>query len=245
MPKLIYFNAMEFTLPDQTPLCALLVAGGSGSRMQAQLPKQFLPLNGKPVLMHTLEAFSAVSSTIQLILVLPAKDIDFWQKLCAKHRFTRVHTVVTGGDSRFQSVRNGLAHAPEQALVAIHDGVRPLIDPETIERAYLAAHEKGSGVVAVKLKDSLRRLQPESGSQSAHREDYRLVQTPQVFRAAEIHRAYQLPEQDGFTDCASVAEAAGLPIHLVEGSYQNLKITTPEDMLLAEVLLQKRTTAHH
>lgn len=230
---------MNTLMPSDTPLYAVIVAGGSGSRMQSALAKQYLPLAGKPILMHTLEAFKTTSQELQLILVLPAQDFDFWQELCRQYAFTTPHQLVAGGKSRFQSVRNGLERIPNDALVAIHDGVRPLIDAKTILAAYQTAREKGSAVVSVALKDSIRQLHDEENSQSVDRQHYRLVQTPQTFRTSDIRRAYQAHEQNHFTDCASVAEAAGLPIFLVEGSYRNLKITTPEDLLFAEALLKR------
>jgi 2-C-methyl-D-erythritol 4-phosphate cytidylyltransferase len=228
------------TLP-QLPLYAIIVAGGSGSRMQSQLPKQYLPLLGKPILMHTLEAFRAAAASLQLVLVLPQHDFEFWKALCEEHRFSLPYQLVAGGSSRFQSVRNGLEQVPSEALVAIHDGVRPLIDTEIIREAYRVAAEKGSAVAAVPLKDSIRQIQADGSSQSLKREAYRLMQTPQTFRAAAIHQAYQAPEQAIFTDCASVAEAAGQFIFLVEGSYRNIKITTPEDLLFAEALLKQKS----
>jgi 2-C-methyl-D-erythritol 4-phosphate cytidylyltransferase len=228
---------MNVSSPTDQPLYAVLVAGGSGSRMKSQLSKQYLPLLGKPILMHTLEAFREVSPDLRLVVVLPAQDFTYWQELCNDYGFSMEHQLVAGGASRFQSVRNGLFQVPDQALVAIHDGVRPLIEPATIQNAYALAAEKGSAVVAVPLKDSIRLLGTGGRSQSVKREEYCLVQTPQTFRAAAIRKAYQQPEQPFFTDCASVAEAAGLSIYLAEGSYRNLKITTPEDMLFAEALM--------
>ncbi|AHM62016.1 2-C-methyl-D-erythritol 4-phosphate cytidylyltransferase [Flammeovirgaceae bacterium 311] len=235
---------MNAPVPAQLPQYAIIVAGGSGSRMQSQLPKQYLPLLSKPILMHTLEAFRAASASLQLVLVLPQHDFDFWKVLCREHQFSLPHLLVAGGSSRFQSVQNGLAQVPQEALVAIHDGVRPLIDPLIIQEAYHMAAEKGSAVVAVPLKDSIRHVGAAGSSQSLKREEYRLMQTPQTFRAAAIKKAYQAPEQALFTDCASVAEAAGLAIYLVNGSYRNIKITTPEDLLFAEALLkQEKGTA--
>jgi 2-C-methyl-D-erythritol 4-phosphate cytidylyltransferase len=225
-------------IPSSLPLYAVLVAGGSGSRMQASLPKQFMLLQGKPVLMHSMQAFYGATKELHLVLVLPQKEFSYWKQLCRQHGFSLPHQLVAGGSSRFQSVQRGLDLVPDEALVAIHDGVRPLIGGEIIRQAYQTAAEKGSAVVAVTLKDSIRQLQPDGSSQSVSREAFRLVQTPQTFKAAAIRKAYAREEQAAFTDCASVAEAAGLSIHLVEGSYRNLKITTPEDLVFAEALLQ-------
>lgn len=231
---------MDSSLLTKQALYAVIVAGGSGSRMQSQLPKQYLQLLGKPILIHTLEAFKNVSDNIQLILVLPENDIEYWRGLCLEQQFSAPHLLVAGGETRFQSVKRGLAHVPDEALVAIHDGVRPLITQHLIMEAYAMAAQTGSAVASVPLKDSLRQLTEDKTNQSVDRQHFRLVQTPQTFRAAAIRSAYQLPEQANFTDCASVAEAAGLIIHLAEGSYQNLKITTPEDLLFAEAILRQR-----
>lgn len=229
---------MDSILPSKQPRYAVIVAGGSGSRMQTQLAKQYLPLLGKPILLHTLDAFLSLAD--KLVLVLPEKDLDFWKALCTTHYYHTPHEIVAGGPSRFQSVKNGLARVPDTAVVAIHDGVRPLVTAEIINSAYALAAEKGAAVAAVPLKDSLRRITTGGNSQSLNRQDYCLVQTPQTFRAAAIKQAYQQPEQTNFTDCASVAEAAGLHISLSEGAYQNLKITTPEDLLFAEAILKQQ-----
>lgn len=229
---------MDSSFQTQPPRYAVIVAGGSGSRMQSQLAKQYLPLLGKPVLFYTLDAFRSLTDT--LVLVLPEKDLDYWKELCTTYHYHTPHLLVAGGASRFASVRNGLAQVPDEALVAIHDGVRPLVTARMINNAFALAAEKGAAVATVPLKDSLRRIGAGGNSQSLNREDYRLVQTPQTFRAAAIKQAYQQPEQTYFTDCASVAEAAGLQISLSQGDYQNLKITTPEDLLFAEAILKQQ-----
>lgn len=229
---------MDPSLQTQPPRYALIVAGGSGSRMQTQLAKQYLPLLEKPMLFYTLDAFRNL--TDKLVLVLPEKDLVYWQELCATYHYHTPHLLVAGGTSRFASVRNGLALVPDEALVAIHDGVRPLVTAEMINSAYALAAKKGAAVATVPLKDSLRKITADGNSQSLNRQDYCLVQTPQTFGAAAIKQAYQQPEQSYFTDCASVAEAAGLQIHLSQGAYQNLKITTPEDLLFAEAILKQQ-----
>jgi 2-C-methyl-D-erythritol 4-phosphate cytidylyltransferase len=216
---------------------ALIVAGGSGTRMGATLPKQFLLLQGKPVLMHTLTRFNAAGC--ELILVLPESQISFWKSLCSEHGFSLPHIIISGGQTRFQSVKNGLAHITEDCIVAIHDGVRPCIDADTIDRTIEGAHKNGNAIAAVQLKDSIR-YKTDEDNHSVDRSHYMLIQTPQTFRSALIQKAYEQPESSQFTDDASVLEQTGVAIHLVEGNYRNIKITTPEDMLVAEVLIEMK-----
>lgn len=215
---------------------ALIVAGGSGLRFAAEQPKQFLELNGLPILMHTLYAFEKAGITEQ-ILVLPETQIDHWQTLCNRHRFTLPHRIVVGGKNRFESVRNGLKLVPDHALVAIHDGVRPLISPELIRQTYQEAEKFGSAIAVVALKDSIRQKAPEGRSHSVDRAAYVLVQTPQTFISTQIKKAFEQAPDDRFTDDAGVYESLFPEIHLVEGDYRNIKITTPEDLLVAESLM--------
>jgi 2-C-methyl-D-erythritol 4-phosphate cytidylyltransferase len=221
------------------PKYALIVAGGSGQRMQSQIPKQFLLLRGKPILQHTLEAFHAFDSSVQLVLVLPADQIDHWKSLRQTHSCQVPHAIMEGGQSRFQSVRQGLALVPPEAVVAIHDGVRPFVDKRMLEEGFKMAIEKGSAIATMPLKESLRQLKYEK-SQAVNRSEFCMVQTPQVFQARRIKQAYRQAEDSQFTDCASVAEAAGQVISLYTGSYRNIKITTPEDLLWAESLLKNK-----
>lgn len=216
-------------------LVALIVAGGVGSRMGADMPKQFLLLDGKPVLMHTLTRFYDYGCS--LVLVLPEAQVEFWKKLCSEYQFTLSHEIVVGGQTRFQSVKNGLAKVQPESIVAIHDGVRPCIDHNTIERTMEGAQKYGNAVAVVKLKDSIRQHVDEDNHQ-VDRTQFSLIQTPQTFKASLIQQAYLQPEDSHFTDDASVLEKMGMAIHLVEGNYKNIKITTPEDMLIAEVLIQ-------
>jgi len=217
---------------------ALLLAGGKGLRMGAELPKQFLLLAGKPVLMHTLEAFHKADATTELILVLPAEHQEFWAELCTKHAFTLDHQVATGGVVRFDSVRNGLKLIKEEGLIAVHDGVRPLVSPALIQRCFAKALEKGAAIPVFELTESIRRVEgPRSFAEDRSR--YRSVQTPQTFRSEILRLAYEQPFQPVFTDDAAVAEAAGYEIALVEGNRENIKITTPQDLLLAEQLLKR------
>lgn len=218
---------------------ALIVAGGSGSRMQSDIPKQFITIGNKPTLLHTLEAFYRYSPEIQIILVLPAEQVAHWKEARKTYHCQVPHAIVEGGNSRFQSVKNGLILVPSEAVVAIHDGVRPFINQETISLGFTTAAESGSAITSVPLKESIRRLSPD-GNKAENRSEFRLIQTPQTFQAQLIKEAYRQPENEHFTDCASVAEAAGHRVTLIDGSYKNIKITTPEDLLLAETLLKSK-----
>ena len=227
------------SFPD-APRYAILVAGGSGLRMGADRPKQFLLLRGEPVLLHTLRRFAEPALGIaQTLVVLPADQIAFWQQLCAEHHVVIPHTLVAGGASRWASVKAGLAALPTEpptgALVAVHDGVRPLVPRSVIEAAYQVAASHGAAAAAVPPKDSVRMLGA-AGSSPLDRRRLRLMQTPQTFDLALLRRAYRLPELPTFTDDASVVDDLH-PVQLVEGDYRNLKITTPEDLLLAEALM--------
>jgi 2-C-methyl-D-erythritol 4-phosphate cytidylyltransferase len=210
---------------------AIIVAGGSGSRMQSAVAKQFLLLNGKPILQHTLEQFRAYSPDLRIILVLPARDLETWQALCAEHGFDVPVQTVIGGASRFQSVRNGLAaiDAPE-GFVAVHDGVRPFVSTDIIRRGFETAAQTGSAVTCVPAKDSVRFVGEDGRSEAVDRSRVRLVQTPQTFRLDWFRQAFAVEEQPFFTDCASVLEYAHFPITLIEGDYANIKITTPDDL---------------
>lgn len=215
---------------------AIIVAGGKGLRMGAELPKQFLPLAGTPVLMHTLRRFYSYDPTITLILVLPQSQIPFWQTLCADHAFTLPHQVVEGGESRFHSVQNGLAAVAADGVVAVHDGVRPFVSEAVITEAFDVAMQEGAAIPVLPLVDSLRRVD-EGVSYAEERANYRLVQTPQVFRVELLKRAYDTPFKESFTDDASVVEAAGYAVHLTKGNTENIKITTPFDLLVARTIL--------
>jgi 2-C-methyl-D-erythritol 4-phosphate cytidylyltransferase len=225
---------------SSSPRYAILVAGGSGLRMGADRPKQFLLLLGEPVLLHTLRRFAEPALGVtQLVVVLPFDQIEYWQQLAAEHHVTVPHVLVAGGATRWASVKAGLAalpaDAPAGALVAVHDGVRPLVPQSVIEATYQAAASHGAAAAAVPPKDSVRLLGA-AGSSPLDRRRLRLMQTPQTFDLALLRRAYRLPELPTFTDDASVVDDLH-PVQLVEGDYRNLKITTPEDLLLAESLL--------
>lgn len=218
---------------------AIIVAGGRGLRMGGELPKQFLPLCGKPVLMRTLELFEGEVSRI--ILVLPEDHIPFWQELCQRYHFTLPHTVALGGETRFHSVRSGLSHLSQEGLVAVHDGVRPLISSALIRRSFEEAERSGAALPACPVTDSLRLRQDEGKSEAVDRSRYVAVQTPQTFDLGRLQQAYQQAYSPLFTDDASVYEAASLgSITLIDGEETNIKLTTPRDLLLAELLLREK-----
>jgi len=217
---------------------AIIVAGGSGQRMLSAVPKQFLLLQGKPILYHTLQAFYEADASTELIIVLPADQFNTWKSLISDLP-TISHRLVAGGNSRYQSSQNAIQTLLEEGLVAIHDGVRPLIEPSLISASFLEAAKKGNAVLAVASKDSVRFYSAEKGSfEHLNRETIRLIQTPQIFSVKDLKEAFKQPYSDDFTDDARVVEALGIHINLVEGSYKNIKITTPEDLVLAEVLLK-------
>lgn len=218
---------------------ALIVAGGKGTRIKSRIPKQFLDLQGKPILLHTLEAFFRYSKLIEVILVLPEDDFQTWKDLCHQHTFTQPITLQKGGDSRFQSVKNGLDKIAGPGLVAIHDGVRPLVSEDIIGASFRLAAVHQSAVAAVRLKESIR-MTDQDNTKAMDRSRFRLIQTPQTFDVALIKQAYQLKEDASLTDDASVAEKSGHTISLFEGSYENIKITTPEDLIVAEALLNAK-----
>lgn len=215
---------------------ALIVAGGKGLRMGSELPKQFLPIGGKPVLMRTLEAFHACNREIRLIVVLPHSQQEFWRTLCREHRFTLPHVVVDGGETRFHSVKNGLALVEAPALVGVHDGVRPFVSREVISRCYELAAEKRAVIPVIGVVETVRRMEGEE-SVTVSRDDYRLVQTPQVFDAELLKAAYGQPYTPHFTDDASVVEAWGASVTLTPGNRENIKITTPFDLKIAAALI--------
>ena len=216
---------------------AIIVAGGKGMRMQADIPKQFIELRGKPVLMYTLEAFHRYNSSIQLIVVLPEFQINFWKSLCKKHFFDLTHQIVSGGQTRYQSVKNGLEIINDFALVAVHDGVRPFVSIQTIARCFDEADKYGSAIPVMDLEESIRQVD-ESSSLSVDRRSFKLVQTPQIFNSEILKKAYEQSFSPLFTDDASVVEALGTKIHLVEGNRENIKITTGFDIVLAETILK-------
>lgn len=219
---------------------ALIVAGGKGTRIKSKLPKQFLELKGKPILIHTLEAFYRYSENITIILVLPEDDFAIWNDICKKYNFTKPVILQKGGETRFQSVKNGLEKIEGNGLVAIHDGVRPLVSEDIIGASFRLAAVHQSAVAAVRLKESIR-MTDQDNTKAMDRSRFRLIQTPQTFSIELIKQAYQLKEDPTMTDDASVVEKLGHTISLFEGSYENIKITTPEDLIVAEALVKNRS----
>jgi 2-C-methyl-D-erythritol 4-phosphate cytidylyltransferase len=216
----------------------IITAGGTGQRMGSEVPKQFLLLAGKPLLFHTLQRFADFDPQAQLVLSLPADWHDFWKTLCAEHRFDLQHTLVAGGSERFHSIQNALAHCTGE-LIAVHDGVRPLVDPETIRLCFAQAALTGAAIPVVPVQESLRLTDGQS-SHAVLRTDYRLVQTPQVFKSALLRKAYEADYHAGITDDASLVGASGVAITLVAGTLENIKITTPIDLQLAELIMKSK-----
>ena len=214
----------------------IIVAGGKGTRMGGDLPKQFLPIAGKPVLMHTIENFYTYDSSIHIILVLPVNQQSYWKEICTAYAFTIPHEVADGGDTRFHSVRNGLAKVEDEGLVGVHDGVRPFVSHAVIERCFEQAAEKKAVIPVIDVVETVRHLY-DAESETVPRSEYKLVQTPQVFDVSLLKTAYQQPYTPNFTDDASVVEAMGEKVYLVEGNRENIKLTTPFDLKVAQVLI--------
>lgn len=215
----------------------IIVAGGKGLRAGGELPKQFRLIGGLPVLMHTMAAFHHYNPEIIIIVVLPEGFESHWEEMVKAHHFTLPHRTVTGGETRFHSVRNGLEQIPTEGLVAVHDAARPLVTTELIGRCFKVCESNRCGVIPVVRESASVRLLTDEGSQMIDRELLRLVQTPQLFPAEILKEAYKTAYDPAFTDDASVAERQGLPILLVEGEESNIKITSPIDFLIAEQLL--------
>lgn len=214
----------------------IIVAGGKGLRMGGDIPKQFLPIGGKPVLMRTLEAFYEYDPFIHIVLVLPVSQQVYWKELCRTYGFELSHDIADGGETRFHSVMNGLALVKGEGVVGVHDGVRPFVAQEVIARCYEEAVTKKAVIPVIGVVETVRRLVGEE-SETVPRDQYKLVQTPQVFDVVLLRKAYEQPYTDMFTDDASVVEALGEKVWLVEGNRENVKLTTPFDLKLAEILL--------
>ncbi len=207
--------------------------------MKSKVPKQFLTLDGIPVLMRTIKKFALASEHVQIIVTLPESQLTAWRKLCLKHDFEIPHDAVAGGKTRFHSVRNGLDRIMfEGGIVAIHDGVRPLVSTEIIEKSFDIASKTGNAIAAVPMKDSIRKNE-KGKSRTVDRDNYWMIQTPQTFKVNTIKKAYEAEFDESFTDDASVLEASGGTVHLIPGDYKNIKITTPEDLVVAEAFLKQ------
>lgn len=217
----------------------IIVAGGKGLRMGNDLPKQFIPIGGKPVLMRTIEAFYRFDPDINIILVLPVSHQDYWKSLCKEYNFTIEHAIANGGETRFHSVKNGLALVAD-GLVGVQDGVRPFGSVEMIKRCFDAAREYPAVIPVIDSTDSLREVFEEYKSRIVDRSKIRLVQTPQVFDVNVLKKAYQTDFKETFTDDASVVEAMGVHVHLVKGEVTNIKITTPLDLKIGELIVRDK-----
>lgn len=219
---------------------AIIVAGGKGLRMGGDTPKQFLPVKGIPVLMRTLERFREYSADLKIILVLPKAQQDYWRTLCVEHGFNIDYAMADGGETRFHSVKNGLDLIPdtEQGVVGVHDGVRPFASTEVIGRCYETARATGAVIPVAPVVETLRYVGSEGEARNVLRSDYRMVQTPQTFDIQLLKRANRQPYSEAFTDDASVVECIGASVTMVEGNRENIKITTPFDMVIAEALTE-------
>lgn len=217
----------------------IIVAGGKGSRVSASVPKQFLSLAGEPILFHTLKVFHHYHTDIEPILVLPENHIPYWEKIIRDKNFTIPHQVVIGGPSRFHSVKNGLKYTEKNGIIAIHDGVRPFITTSFLEKIFNRTIQKGSCIPVFSVDQSLRYVEGDV-HHGVERQFYYFVQTPQCFKAGILHSAYQQAYHPSFTDDASVVEASGEPIHLIQGLENNIKITRKKDLVFAESLLKDR-----
>ena len=220
---------------------AIIVAGGTGQRMGATLPKQFLTIEGKSILLHTLSQFVTAFWDINFVIVLPADFIQEGQNLIASSGFNQHFQFVAGGDTRFQSVKNGLAQADSESIVFVHDAVRCLLTPDLIQRCYQQAIEKGSAIPAVSSTDTIR-ITEGTKHHVVDRTNVMMIQTPQTFNAALLKKAFEQDYQPAFTDEANVLEASGKEVYLIEGEYENIKITRPLDLAIAEYILAKRAS---
>lgn len=217
---------------------AIIVGGGSGKRMQNSIPKQFLLLKNKPILMHTISVFATSIFQPEIIIVLHSDLHQYWKDLCIKYNFNIPHVLINGGEQRFHSVRNGLISIKEDGIVAIHDAVRPLVSTKLISRLFEEAANNGNAIAAIKPSDSIRQVFSENESKIVNREELVLIQTPQTFKIEQLRLSYQQPYQIKFTDDASVVEEGGFKINLIEGERNNIKITYPEDLELANLLIK-------
>lgn len=216
----------------------IIVAGGKGLRMESDVPKQFIPVAGLPVLMHTIQRFKAAISDLNVVLVLPENQQEYWQKLCLQYDFKVPHSIANGGETRFHSVKSGLALITSEGIVGVHDAVRPLVSEETIQKCYEMAKEKGNAIPVIPINESIRKVSTE-GNKMVNRAEYVAVQTPQVFQIVVLKKAFLQDYSPNFTDDASVLESMGECINLVQGNSENIKITLPSDLKIAEILLNR------
>lgn len=215
----------------------IIVAGGSGKRMGSVVPKQFLELNGRPVLMWTMEKFYDYDPKISMILVLPLDQVSYWNRLCIQYDFHIKHELAFGGESRFHSVKSGFQLVEKGSITAIHDGVRPLVSLHTIARGFSEAEKNGNAIPFVNLNESVRKLKKKK-SKALNRETIKIIQTPQIFNYEQLKSAYNQEYHNSFTDDATTVEKSGYRINLIEGNIENIKLTTPFDMKMAGMYLQ-------
>jgi len=217
---------------------AIITAGGIGKRMHTEIPKQFLKIGSFPILMHTIKKFYDFDNKLQIILSLPTEYFDYWNNLCVEYGFDVNHKIVAGGKTRFHSIKNALETIDEAGIVAVHDGVRPLVSNGTIERTFEKAQQWGNAVAACDIVFSLRKVEKDANC-AVNRNAYKEIQTPQAFDVKALQKAYKSEYKEEFTDDASVFEAGRHQIHLVKGNKENIKITSPEDIVIAEALLNR------
>ncbi len=217
----------------------IIVAGGSGTRMGAEIPKQFIELDGKPVLMHTLENLHVMDREMKLVLVLPKEQFSFWDELKEKHKFLVAHELAEGGETRFLSVQNGLTKASDSDVVGVHDGVRPFPSQKVIDACFAVASQSGTAIPVVPIIQSLRKLTDDQ-SEAIDRNEYRAVQTPQCFQTQILKKAFEIADRTDYSDDATVVEASGVTIRLVEGNTENIKITSPIDLELAQLIIARQ-----
>jgi 2-C-methyl-D-erythritol 4-phosphate cytidylyltransferase len=207
--------------------------------MGSSTPKQFLNLKKKPVLMHTISQFYKYNSKLNIILVLPNEHFATWESLCTKYKFHVKHKIISGGETRYQSVKNGLSALNSTGLVAVHDGVRPLVSKELIEHCFKEAQKNGNAIPCIEVNETVREVMAK-GNKQLNRNNIKIIQTPQIFKTEILKKAYELPFSVEFTDDASVIEKAGYKINLVKGEKQNIKITTELDLKIAECFLTNK-----
>lgn len=215
----------------------IITASGKGLRMNSDIPKQFLEIAGKPILMHTIEKFYNYDNQLNIIITLNSEKINFWKDLVNKHNFKIKHKIVIGGKTRFQSIKNAIAEIDKNSITAVHDAVRPLVSLNTIVRCYKKAEECGNAVPYIHINESIREIKGNE-NKIANRENFVLVQTPQVFKSDILIKAYEQDFSESFTDDASVVENIGYKINLIEGNSNNIKVTTPKDLRVAKVLIK-------
>jgi len=217
----------------------IIVAGGSGTRMQSVVPKQFIKLDGKPVLIHSISRFSECGLDPEIIIALPADQFTVWEEIAKENKLSTPVKIIEGGETRYHSVKNALQLVTENGLVAVHDAVRPLVSTKTILAAFRDAEMYGNAVPAIPLNDSIRKIE-DGKSMAVDRSRYCIIQTPQCFKTSILKKAYQKEYKLTFTDDASVVEASGVQIHLIDGTPENIKITNPQDLIVAEAILKMK-----